>query len=161
MSRLRAALALGLLAAAVCGAGCSKPPPPPPPVPRPVQPPPPPPESPAFTVTTLNLGKAVYVDQNVTASTDSFGRKDTVFLSVVSDGLAPSVVLRTRWYGPKGLLLQEGSQTISSLGPKATAFHLDNRSGLALGKYSVELFVNDAPKGSKQFEVFKKPPGGK
>ncbi len=112
-------------------------------------------------MTTLNLGKAVYVDQNVTTPTDSFGRKDTVFLSVVSNGVAPSVVLRTRWYGPKGLLLQEGSQTIASLGPKATAFHLDNLSGRADGKYSVELFVTDAPAGSKQFEVLKKPPPSK
>lgn len=161
MSRLPGALAVGLLAAVVSISGCSKPPPPPPPVPRPVQPPPPPPESPAFTVTSLNLGKSVYVDQNVTAPAAGFGRKDTVFLSVVSDGIAPSVVLRTRWYGPKGLLLQEGSQTIASLGPKATAFHLDNHSGMAVGKYSVELFVNNAPAGTKQFEVFKKPPGSK
>jgi hypothetical protein len=123
-----------------------------------VQPTPPPPESPPFTVTTLNLGTAVYVDQNVIAPLDTFGPKDTVFLSVVSDGIAPSVVLRVRWYGPEGIVLQESSQTLASLGPKATAFHLDNHSGLALGKYSVDVFVNDRPSGTKRFEVLKKPP---
>jgi hypothetical protein len=109
-------------------------------------------------VTTLNLGKAVYTDQNVTAPMERFGRKDTVFLSVVSDGVDPAVVLRARWYDPNGIVLQEGSQAVSSVGPKATAFHLDNRSGLAVGKYSVEVFVNDRPGGRKQFEVLAKSP---
>lgn len=158
MSPLNGVLAVVLVAAAAVFSACSKPPPPPPPVPVPVQPAPPPLLSPPFTVTTLNLGKTVYTDNTVTAPTDSFGRKDTVFLSVVSDGVDPAVVLRARWYGPMGLRVQEGSQTVASTGPKATAFHLDNRSGLATGKYSVEVFVNDRPAGTKQFEVFAKPP---
>jgi hypothetical protein len=152
VSRLCGVLTVALVAA------CSKPPPPPAPVPVPVQPAPPPLLSPPFTVTTLNLGKTVYTDNNVTVPTDSFGRKDTVFLSVVSDGVDPAVVLRARWYGPMGILMQESSQTVASAGPKATAFHLDNHSGLAAGKYSVEVFVNDRPAGTKQFEVFAKPP---
>jgi hypothetical protein len=109
----------------------------------------------------MNVGKAVYTDGTVTAPADSFGRKDTVFLSVTSDGVDPAVILRARWYGPKGTLLQEGSQTVASVGPKATAFHLDNRSGLAVGKYSVEVFVNDRPAGTKQFEVVAKSPANK
>ena len=76
----------------------------------------------------------MYTDQTVTAPIEPFGRKDTVFLSVVSDGIDPAVVLRARWYGPKGNVLQEVSQTVSSVGLKATAFHLDHRSGLAVGK---------------------------
>jgi len=100
----------------------------------------------------------VYTDQNVTAPIERFGRKETVFLSVASDGIDPAVTLHVRWYGPNGLILQEGSQKVASLGPKATAFHLDNRSGLAVGKYSVEVFVNDRPAGTKPFEVLKKPP---
>ena len=109
----------------------------------------------------MNLGSAVYTDNSVTAPMESFGRKDTVFLSIASDGFDPSVVLRARWYGPKGILLQEGTQTFSSGGPKATAFHLDNRSGLAVGEYWVEVFVNEAPVGRKKFEVLAKPPVNK
>lgn len=161
MSRLRGTLATGLLALATALSGCNKPPPPPPPTPRPVEPTPPPPLSPHFTVTTLNLGNAVYTDQSVTAPIERFGRKDTVFLSVVSDGIDPAVVLHVRWYGPNGTVLQEGSQTVSSVGPKATAFHLDNRSGLAVGKYSVEVFVNDRPAGNRQFEILAKVPVNK
>lgn len=127
-------------------------------MPLPVQPTPPPLLSPPFTVTTLKLGKAVYTDNNVTVPVDTFGRKDTVFLSVVSDGVDPAVVLRAKWYGPMGIPVQEGSQNIASAGPKATSFHLDNHSGLAVGKYSVEVFVNDRPAGTKQFEVLARPP---
>ena len=123
-----------------------------------MQPTPPPLLSPPFTVSALRLGKAVYSDGNVTAPVDSFGGKDTVFLSVASDGVDPSLVLRVRWYGPDGIVLQEGSQAVSSVGPKSTAFHLDNRKGMAVGKYSVEVFVNDRPAGTKQFEVLKRPP---
>jgi hypothetical protein len=112
-------------------------------------------------VTTLNLGNAVYTDQSITAPTERFGRKDTVFLSVVSDGVDPTVRLRVKWYGPNGIVLQESTQIVSSVGPKATAFHLDNRSGLAVGKYSVEVFVNDRPAGNKQFEVLAKAPVNK
>jgi hypothetical protein len=158
LSRIRAALAVGLFGVVTALPGCSKPPPPPPPVPLPAQPPPAPLLSPLFTVTALNLGKTVYTDGNVTAPLDAFGRKDTVFLSVVSDGVDPAVVLRARWYGPMGILVQETSQTVASSGPKATAFHLDNHSGLAVGKYSVEVFVNDRPSGTKQFQVLAKPP---
>jgi hypothetical protein len=161
LSHLRGVLAIGLLAATPALQGCSKPPPPPPPLPRPVEPAPPPPLSPPFTVTTMNLGKAVYTDNTIAASASSFGRMDTVFLSVVSDGVDPAVKLRARWYGPKGIAVQEGTQTVSSAGPSATAFHLDNRSGLAVGKYSVEVFVNDTSAGSKQFEVLAKSPGNK
>jgi hypothetical protein len=163
MSRPRALLVLGLLATAAALSGCNKPPPPAPPpppvVPRP--PPPPPPLAPGFTVTALNLGNALYVDRNVTAPATSFGRKETIYLSVVSDGVDPAVVLRVRWYGPKGILVKEGSQTIASLGPKATVFQLDKASGLAVGSYSVEVFVNDRPSGTKQFDVLAKPPGKK
>ncbi len=109
----------------------------------------------------MNLGKAVYTDNTIAVPASSFGRKDTVFLSVVSDGVDPAVKLRARWYGPNGLALQEGSQIVSSVGPGANAFHLDNRSGLAVGTYSVEVFVNDTPAGSKQFEVLAKSPAKK
>jgi hypothetical protein len=109
----------------------------------------------------MNLGKAVYTDNTVSVPGEAFGRKDTVFLSVASDGFDPTVVLRARWFGPQGILVQEGTQTLSSAGSKATAFHLDNPSGLALGEYWVEVFVNETPAGKKKFEVLAKPPSDK
>jgi hypothetical protein len=157
MSRLRGALAVGLLAAAVAVVGCSKPPPPPPPPPPPVvATPPPPPPPPPFRVVRMDLGKAVGVDKQVAAPTDTFGSKDTIYLSVVSDGVAPAEVLRAKWtFGPKGIVVNETTETIASLGPKATEFHITKPSPWPPGQYTVELFVNDQSAGTKQFTVKK------
>jgi hypothetical protein len=157
MSRFRGALAFGLLAVAVAVVGCSKPPPPPPPPPPPVvATPPPPPPPPPFRVVRMDLGKAVGVDKQVAAPTATFRTKDTVYLSVVSDGVAPAEVLRAKWtFGPNGKLVNESTESIASLGPKATEFHITKASGLPPGQYTVELFVNDQSAGTKQFTVKK------
>jgi hypothetical protein len=107
----------------------------------------------------MDLGKAVGVDKQVTAPTTTFGPKDTIYLSVVSDGVAPAEALRAKWtFGPKGKLVSESTQTIASVGPKATEFHIQKPSGWPMGNYSVELFVNDVSAGTKQFAVVPKPP---
>jgi hypothetical protein len=158
MSRLRGALAFGLLAAAVAVVGCNKPPPPAPAPPPPpvVATPPPPPPPPPFRVVRMDLGKAVGVDKHVAAPMDTFRRKDTIYLSVVSDGVGPAEVLRAKWtFGPKGKLVKESAESIASLGPKATEFHITKSSGFHPGQYTVELFVNDQSAGTKQFTVKK------
>lgn len=154
MSRLRGALPLCVLVAAAALLGCQKEPPPPPP-PPPAQPtPPPPPPPPPFKVTVLELGKAVGPDNKVVAPTASFGPKDKIYVSVVSEGVNPNVVLKSRWtFGPKGILVTESTQNIASLGPRATEFHIEKPSGWPVGKYKVEVFVNDASAGVKEFEV--------
>ena len=87
----------------------------------------------------MDTGKAVGVDKQVAAPTDSFGPKDTIYLSVVSDGVAPAEVLRAKW----------------TFGPKATEFHIVKPSGWPAGNYTVELFVNEVSAGTKQFSVSK------
>jgi hypothetical protein len=105
----------------------------------------------------MDLGKAVGIDKQVTTPAESFRPKDTIYLSVVTDGVAQAVVLRAKWtYGPKGITVKDSSESIASLGPKATAFHIAKPSGLPLGKYTVELFVDDKSAGSKQFDVVTK-----
>lgn len=104
----------------------------------------------------MDTGKAVGPDNHVSAALDSFGPKDTIYLSVVSDGLGPSEVLRARWtFGPKGTLVKEDSESIASLGPRATEFHISKPSGWPAGQYTVELFVNDVSAGTKHFTVHK------
>ncbi len=162
MTRFRGALTLGLLAAAATLFGCSKPAPPPPP-PAPVQAPtPPPPPPPPFAVTVLELGKAVGIDNRVTAPTDTFGPKDTIYLAVVSEGIAPQVALHTKWtFGPKATLVSDTTQRIAAAGPKATEFHISKPSGWPAGQYTVALFVDDKPAGTTHFQVVAKAPAKK
>jgi hypothetical protein len=154
MSRLRGVLTLGLLATLVAFLGCQKEAPPPPPPPAAPTPPPPPPPPP-FKVDSMDVGKAVGVDNKLTAApTASFGPKDTIYLSVVSEGVAPAVVYRAKWtFGPKAQVVKEETQSIASLGPRATEFHISRPSGWPLGNYRVELFVDDKSAGVKEFAV--------
>jgi hypothetical protein len=152
MHRLRAALSLGS-AVAVALSSCNKPPPSPP------HSEPPtlesaPPLAPPFSVRSLDLGKAVGVDNMVLDVANSFAPKDTVHLTVVSAGMAPSVVLRARWmYGGQNALVAEETQTIAAVGAKATPFQLFKASGLPLGSYAVQVFVNDKPAGVQRFVI--------
>ena len=84
---LRPAAALGLCLLLL--AGCNKeppPPPPPPPVTHAPAPPAPPPPAP-FRVTGADLGRGIQPDNTVQTATDVFGPKDTIYLSVASQGL--------------------------------------------------------------------------
>jgi hypothetical protein len=102
----------------------------------------------------MDLGKAVGIDKKVTLPATSFGPKDTIYLSVVTDGVAPAVVLRAKWtYGPKSIPVKESSESIASLGPKATEFHIQKPSAWPLGTYTVEVFADDKSVGAKQFDV--------
>jgi hypothetical protein len=136
--------------------GCKKEQPPPPPPPPPVaQTPPPPPPAP-FRVTVLQLGKGIQPDNTVQTPTNAFGPKDTIYLSVTSEGMAPQAVLATRWtFGPKDVLVHEESKTISPPSDKTmrTEFHISKPSGWPPGDYKVALSVDGKPAQIQSFTV--------
>jgi hypothetical protein len=136
--------------------GCKKEPPPPPPPPPPVtQAPAPPPPAP-FKVTGAQLGKSIQPDNSVQTPTDVFGPKDTIYLSVISVGMAPQAVLATRWtFGPKDVLVHEESKTLSppSDKPMHTEFHVSKPSGWPAGSYKVVLTVDGQPSQTSTFTV--------
>jgi len=49
--------------------------------------------------------------------------------------------------------VKEGTETIAPTGPAVTEFHISKPSGWPAGKYKVEIAVDGAPAGSKEFEV--------
>lgn len=140
--------------------GCKKePPPPPPPPPPPVTqaPPPPPPPAP-FHVTGAELGKGIQPDNSVQTATETFGPKDTIYLSIGSAGVSPQAAIATRWtFGPKDVLVHEESRTISppSEKPMHTEFHISKPSGWPVGQYKVVVSVNGQPAATKTFTVSK------
>jgi hypothetical protein len=140
--------------------GCKKEEPPPPPPPPPVaQPPPPPPPPPApFRVTGMDLGKGIQPDNRVQTPTNTFGPKDTIYLSVLSEGAAPTASLGARWtYGAKDKLVKEDTATITPATekPRATEFHISKPSGWPVGTYKVALTVNGQPYQTRTFDVTK------
>jgi len=136
--------------------GCKKEEPPPPPPPPPVTQAPAPPPPPPFKVTIVELGNGIQPDNTVQTASTTFGPKDTIYLTVASEGIAPQAVLATRWtFGPKDVLVHEESKTVSppSAKPMHTEFHIAKPSGWPPGDYKVVLTVDGQPSQTKTFTV--------
>ncbi len=86
--------AAGLGLAVVGMASCKKKEPPPPPE---AAAPAPAPAPPAFAVQGVELGKSIDADKKVTAPSTTFGRRDTIYASVATEGAAPSKAISAKW----------------------------------------------------------------
>jgi len=145
----RSVVSTALGVALIAMVGCAKPktaemPPPAAPAPEPV----------AFKVSGLELGRQIDASKKVVTPMDTFGPKDTIYVSVSTEGTTPSAKLSARWtYGAAGQVVNEMSETIAPTGPAATEFHITKPSGWPKGRYKVEVSVDGTPAGSKEFEV--------
>ncbi|HZJ53144.1 MAG TPA: hypothetical protein VFD38_03315 [Myxococcaceae bacterium] len=154
MLRKAALFGLSLLVLSSCKKEEPPPPPPPPPVAQAPSPPPPAP----FRVTGVQLGKGISPDNTVQTALTTFGPKDTIYLSVTSEGVTPQVVLATRWtFGPKEVLVHEESKVLTPPSPKPmrTEFHISKPSGWPAGDYKVVLTVDGQQTQTQAFTVSK------
>jgi hypothetical protein len=127
-------------------------PPPPPPAAAPA--PAPAPAQAPFRVSNVQVGNAIDADKRVTAPSATFAPGDTIYASVATVGVAPSVTLVARWtYGDEGQLVNEESQTIAPTGPTNSEFHIAKPDGWPAGKYKVEISADGNPVASQGFEV--------
>ncbi len=106
-------------------------------------------------VTDVDLGNAIGLDRRVTAETDDFRPSDTIYAVITTDGSAANAPLTARWIFQDGQTVEESTQTISPTGPAFTEFHISKPSGWPEGKYKVEILLNGASVGTKEFEVKK------
>lgn len=105
-------------------------------------------------VVNLELGTAVGATKEVTAPTTTFKPSDTIYLSVATEGAAPSANLGAKWtYGADNQLVNEMNEPIGPTGPAHTEFHISKPDGMPAGKYKVEVTLDGAPVGTKEFEV--------
>jgi hypothetical protein len=111
------------------------------------------PAPPAFAVQGIEVGKAIGPDKRVTAPGTTFGRRDTIYAAVATEGAAPSKVISAKWTYQDGQVVKEQAETIAPTGPAATEFHISKAKPWPVGKYKVEIVVEGAPAGSKDFEV--------
>jgi hypothetical protein len=111
------------------------------------------PAPPAFAVEIIEVGKGIGADKRVTAPTATFGRRDTIYVSVATEGAAPSKAISAKWTFQDGQVVKEQSESIAPTGPAATEFHISKPKPWPVGKYKVEIAVDGAPAGSKDFEV--------
>jgi len=111
-----------------------------------------------FSVTSIDLGKAIGADKKISEPATTFGPKDTIYASVSTDGASDTAkALKAKWtFGDAGQLVKEEEGSITPTGgPDTTEFHISKASGWPVGKYKVEIFVDGTSAGTKDFEVQK------
>ena len=149
----RRMLAAGLAAAVLTLGGCAKKE-----APKPAEPPAAAPAPPApLAVGSIDLGKAIGADNTISAPMTSFGTRDTIYASVGTTGVGSNATIGAKWTFVKAdggeVAVNETSQTISPTGPVATEFHITKASAWPKGKYKVEILLNGASAGTREFQV--------
>jgi hypothetical protein len=107
----------------------------------------------AVRVADVTLGRSVGGDKAVTDRTDRFKPNDTIYVSVATEGSAPSATLRAKWSFEDGQLVDESTRTIAPNNRERTEFHISKPNGWPAGKYKVEVFLNDQSADTKSFDV--------
>jgi hypothetical protein len=101
----------------------------------------------------ITLGRSLNADKTVADKTDSFRPADTIYASIQTEGSAPSATLTARWTYGAGQQVSESTQTIAPTGASVTEFHVSKPDGWPTGDYKVEVLLNGASAGSRDFEV--------
>lgn len=108
----------------------------------------------ALHVTSLELGKQLDADRRIVSPMTTFNPRDTIFVSVATDGSSPAATLAARWtFGPDGQIVNEMSQPIAPTGAAVTEFHIVRPTAWPEGAYKVEIMLDGAPAGTKEFTV--------
>jgi hypothetical protein len=151
MRHIRFTTSLAVLAVVFLGACSKKEAPPPPPTPVPATPTPVP-----FKVTSVDLGKSIGDDKLIKDAATTFGRHDTIYAAISSEGVSPKTTLKAKWtFGAKGTLVNEETRDIAPTGPAVTEFHIAKPSGWPVGTYTLEVSVDGSPVATKEFAVQK------
>jgi len=136
-------------------AACKKetpPPPPPPPAPAPA----PAPAPVAFAVSGATLGSAVGPDKKVTAATEAFGRKDTIYVSIDTVGTGKGTIKAKFTFTAKdgkSVPVKEETLTVDATGPATHELHISKPDGWPAGNYQVEVSLDDKVVQTRKFSV--------
>jgi hypothetical protein len=105
-------------------------------------------------VSDIQVGKAVGSDKKVGDQMTSFGVRDTMYVSVITDGAAKDAKITAKWTFNGTKVVDQSTQTISPTGgTTATEFHINKKTAWPKGKYTVEVSLNGVSAGTKDLEV--------
>ncbi len=107
----------------------------------------------ALSVSDIQTGKSIGTDKAVANQASEFGVRDTIYVSVKTEGTSDNAKLTAKWTYNDAQVVSESSETISPSGPAVTEFHITKPSAWPKGKYKVDVSLNGTPAGSKEFEV--------
>lgn len=101
----------------------------------------------------LELGSRLDADGRVAEAQERFRPGDTVQASLVTVGSAPTARLRVEWRDAEGRVLASDEQSIAPAGPAVHRFSRAVEGGWPPGRYAVEVHLDAASAGVREFEV--------
>jgi hypothetical protein len=108
----------------------------------------------ALHVTDVSTGKGLTADTNLGTPTDTFGVRDTIYVLVKTDGASTASKLDAKWTYNGKQTVKESTQNIATTGGEArNEFHIQKASSWPKGNYKVEIMLDGAPAGSKDFTI--------
>ena len=108
-----------------------------------------------FKVASVMIGKRIGENKLITEPTFQFTPKDTVFMTVSTQGVSDRADLTAIWRFQTGQRVDSTTQSISPKGDENTEFHVSNPKGWPVGTYSVTIYSNGDSVDSKAFVVKK------
>ena len=113
---------------------------------------------PAPSVSTIELGRHLADNMRVADTTSVFARRDTIYLSVVTENAPAGASLTAKWsFIATGQVVDS---TVQAVAPAAagtptsvTEFHITKPTAWPTGKYRVEIWLDGASQGVREFEV--------
>ena len=145
------AVFIGIVATAGLVTACKPKAEPAPEAPPPATAPPPAPAAP--TLVSIELGKAIQADKRVVNPGTTFGRRDTIYVAVTTNGTMPNAAMTAKWTFQDGQVVDSTTQTVNLAGPATTEFHISKPTAWPAGRYKVEVTLNGAPLGQADFEI--------
>ena len=99
----------------------------------------------------IQVGRSLNPDRSIASITTLFKPGETVYVSVQTKAAGKGTI-GVKWMY-EGRVIDEPSKQVDYSGPSSTDFQLTNRGGFPPGDYSVEIFIDGKPVGSRAFKV--------
>lgn len=101
----------------------------------------------------ITVTRAVNTDDSPGEVVTTFGKSDTVYVSMWTASAPVGTEITARWFGPDGQQVTEDKIVTDRPGDGYTSFHAANVNGWTPGTYRVDILVNGAPAGSTTFTI--------
>ena len=112
------------------------------------------PDSGPIRVSDIEVGRRIGPDKKINDQTTDFAVRDTVYVSVATEGASTGSNLKAKWTFNDKQAVDSSSQSISPAGgTTVTEFHITKPSAWPKGKYKVEILLDGVSAGTKEFSV--------
>lgn len=113
-----------------------------------------PPVASPVRVTDIQVGKRVGADKRIVEPSTTFGVRDTVYVSVTTEGAATDARLTASWKFNGTQIVSEADEMISpSGGTNVSEFHITKATQWPTGAYTVDVQLNGVSAGTREFRI--------